>query len=252
MSKKVITREEFEKERKEHAQRMSHDVFLKRAAVNQIEWSTKYKQVHQMDWMGEPTLQLPQDLFAMQEVIRKLRPSLIIELGVCWGGTTLFLSSVQTEEGGGMVLGVDIFAPDDLECRIYDAMDDHTLSAIQLFQASSTAPETLAKIKELVEEWGGNQGKVMMIIDTNHTEEQVLRELWLYSTLASYMVVCDTIVEDLPKPKDRPWGPGNSPRSALNKFLAENKEWERDTEICNKMLFSCQPDGYIKKRDEYD
>jgi len=247
MTKKIITRDEFEVERKEHAARMRGDVFLKRSAVDLIQQSIKYKQLHQMDWMGQPTLQLPQDLFAMQEIIRKYQPSLIVELGVCWGGTTLFLSSVQTETGGGMVLGIDIFIPRDLECRIFDVVDEYSLAALQLKQGSSVSQEVVSEVKKLIDTWAAYQGRILVILDTNHTEEQVAKELEIYSEFADYMIVCDTIVEDLPKPTDRPWGPGNSPRTALNKFLAENKNWERDTDICNKMLLSCQPDGYIRK-----
>jgi len=248
MTKKIITREEFEVERKEAAQRMMSDKQIRLNATDVIEYSTQYKQTHQMNWMGEPTLQLPQDLFAMQEVIRKANPSVIVELGVCWGGTTLFLSSVQTEQGGGQVIGVDIFMPRDLQKRIREAEDEYCLSTIELVESSSISPDVVGQIRdELCRIDEGDSEEVLVILDTNHTEEQVSKELEIYSEFATYMVVCDTIVEDLPKPTNRPWGPGNSPRTALNKFLAENKNWERDVDICNKMLFSCQPDGYIRK-----
>jgi len=89
-----------------------------------------------------------------------------------------------------------------------------------------------------------------------HTHAHVLAELNAYSPLVSsgcYMVVCDTLV-DAPRyhegdgVRNRPWGPGNSPRSALNQFLDENSGFRRDENIRNKLLFSCQPDGYIYKK----
>ena len=98
--------------------------------------------------------------------------------------------------------------------------------------------------------------RCMVIIDSLHTHKHVLSELNSYSQLVGsgcYMVVCDTLVDDERYHEDgtareRPWGPGNSPRSALNAFLKNNSNFERDTEIRNKLLFSCQPDGYIYKK----
>ena len=41
-------------------------------------------------WFGEPILQTPDDILTQQEIIYKTKPDVIIETGVCWGGSILF------------------------------------------------------------------------------------------------------------------------------------------------------------------
>ena len=61
--------------------------------------------------------------------------------------------------------------------------------------------------------------------DSNHTHEHVLKELEFYASfvsLNSYIVVFDTIIEDLPDgyfSQKRPWGISNNPRTAVEEFL---------------------------------
>ena len=91
------------------------------------------------------------------------------------------------------------------------------------------------------------------MLDSNHTHEHVLHELKLYSpfvTLGSYIVVFDTIVEDLPEgyfSEERPWGIGNNPKTAVWEFLKTNDHFVIDTAIDNKLLISVAPDGYLKR-----
>jgi len=75
--------------------------------------------------------------------------------------------------------------------------------------------------------------------------------LRLYSPLAKkggYVVVFDTIVEDLPDNffPDRPWGKGNNPKTAVWKFLKTNHRFVIDKEIQNKLLITVAPDGYLR------
>lgn len=241
MTDKIYTREEFEEYRKELASRMRKDKNLQKQANGLIEDALKYKLVHQMNWMDEPTLQLPQDLLAIQEVIRKLNPQLVIEVGVCWGGTTLMMSSILAEQHNqGWIIGIDKYIPEDLEDRLSNKAD-----LLYLIEGDSLSEDTLWKVRTSKQQIPNS---CLVVLDSLHTEEHVLNELEAYSEFADYFVVCDTIIEDLKQPVDRPWGPGNSPRTAINRFLEANKNWERDEDICNKMLISCQPDGYLKRK----
>ena len=93
----------------------------------------------------------------------------------------------------------------------------------------------------------------MVCLDSNHTHDHVLKELKFYSpfvSLHSYIVVFDTIVEDLPEgyfSQKRPWGISNNPKTAVEQFLKANKSFEVDTSIDNKLLISVAPGGYLKK-----
>jgi cephalosporin hydroxylase len=89
-------------------------------------------------------------------------------------------------------------------------------------------------------------------LDSNHTHEHVLAELRAYApltTVGSYCVVFDTIVEDLPGDMypDRPWGPGNNPKTAVHEYLKGHPEFAIDQSIFNKLLISVAPDGFLKR-----
>jgi cephalosporin hydroxylase len=89
-------------------------------------------------------------------------------------------------------------------------------------------------------------------LDSNHTHEHVLEELKAYACLTSvgcYCVVFDTIVEDMPAESfpDRPWGPGNNPKTAVWEFLKAHPEFEIDKFIHDKLQITVAPDGYLRR-----
>jgi len=119
---------------------------------------------------------------------------------------------------------------------------------IRLIEGSSTAPETLAHVQQLAT---GRQS-VLVCLDSNHTHGHVLRELQLYSplvTLGSYLVVFDTIIEDLPPDMfpDRPWGPGNNPKTAVYEFLKTTDHFQIDRDIDSKLLITVCPNGFLRR-----
>jgi len=246
MNKTILTRNEFELLRLESAQRMAADETLKQMALDvKVNAGHEYYWVHQTNWMGEPCLQLPQDMFAIQEAIYKCRPECVVECGVAWGGTLLFYASMLKLLGGGKVVGVDIFIPDDLISRVRDK--EPFAGAIELIQGSSVDKGTCDKVSKIA-----RGRRTMVILDSHHTHDHVLQELNLYAPLVSpgcYLICGDTIIEEQP-PADkrpRPWGKGNNPATALREFLSSGAAFEVDKEIENKLLLSNMPGGYLKK-----
>ena len=242
--KKLYTREEFEALRMESAEVMAEDQALRRDALKVLVRADHYRWIHQTNWLGEPILNLPQDMFALQEIIFKTRPRFIIELGVAWGGSLLFYSTLMEVLGGERIIGVDIYIPDDLKERlsIYGKLSER----LTLINGSSIEEDTLSQIRSIV----GNCREVMLLLDSYHTHDHVLKELQLYSPLIGkgfYLICGDTIVEDIPEQKhrSRPWGPGNNPKTALQAFLKENDRFKIDKTIDNKLLFTCNPGGYL-------
>ncbi len=246
----MYTRQEFEALRIKSAAEMAADENLQRNAWDVLIKADRYNWIHQTTWFGEPILQLPQDMFALQEIIFKTRPKYIIELGTAWGGSLLFYSTLMECVGGERIIGVDIYIPDDLKQRV--GSFGRISERITWVKGSSVEESTLDEIKSII----GNERQVMVVVDTFHTHEHVLKELRLYSSLVGlgcYLVCCDTHVENIPEiveNRPRPWGKGNNPMTALREFLNENDKFEVDKQLENKLLFTLHPGGYLKRCKE--
>jgi len=243
--KKLYTRSEFENMRTSSAEKMSQDKSLYNDALDVFVRADKYSWIHQTNWFGEPILNLPQDMFAIQEVIFQTKPKYIIEVGVAWGGGLLFYSTLMEALGGQKIIGIDVYIPDDLRERLFS--HGKISDRLVLINQSSTDPQTIDQIKSIV----GQSRDVLVLLDSFHTHDHVLKELQMYSPLVGkgqYLICGDTIVEDIPVQthRVRPWGPGNNPKTALSQFLKENDRFEIDRRFDKKLLFTNNPDGYLK------
>ena len=213
--------------------------------------STAPKYSYNFSWLGRPIIQYPQDIVAMQEIIWRVNPDLIIETGIAHGGSLIFSASMlelNAACGGPQnaeVLGVDI----DIRAHNREAIEAHPMfKRISMIQGSSIAPEIIEQVKAKA---SGKQ-RVLVCLDSNHTHDHVLAELQGYARLTSvgsYCVVFDTIIEDMPDEMfpDRPWGPGNNPKTAVWEWLKTNTEFEIDKQTDYKLLISVAPDGYLKR-----
>lgn len=205
----------------------------------------RIKYSYNFSWMGRPIIQYPQDMIVMQEIIWHLKPDLIIETGIAHGGSVIFYASILKMIGRGEVLGIDI----DIRKHNRVEIEKHPMfKRINMIEGSSTSPEIIEHVKIYVE----GKETVMVLLDSNHTHGHVLKELKLYSpfvTKGSYLVVFDTIIEDMPDElfNDRPWGKGNNPKTALHEFLKAHDEFVIDNDISNKLLITVAPDGYLKR-----
>jgi len=143
------------------------------------------------------------------------------------------------------VLGIDI----DIRSHNRAAIEAHPLFArIDMIEGSSITEETVAKVRKVA---SGHE-RILVCLDSNHTHDHVLAELEAYAplvTLGSYCIVFDTLVDDMPErlSADRPWGPGNSPKSAVQAFLKSNAGFEIDSRIDKKLLITVAPDGFLKR-----
>ena len=213
--------------------------------------STTPKYSYNFSWLGRPIIQYPQDIVAMQELIWSIQPDLIIETGIAHGGSLIFSASMlelNATCGGPQnaeVLGVDI----DIRAHNREAIEAHPMfKRISMIQGSSIAPDIIEQVKTKA---AGKQ-RVLVCLDSNHTHDHVLAELEAYAPLVSvgsYCIVFDTLIEDMPADMfpDRPWGPGNNPKTAVWEYLKIHPEFEIDKQIDHKLLISVAPDGYLKR-----
>lgn len=224
--------------------------------------STQPKYSYNFSALGRPIIQYPQDMVAIQELIWEIRPDLIIETGVAHGGSLILSASMlalidlcdaiesgklmNPRESQRKVLGVDI----DIRRHNREAIEAHPMaSRIHLVQGSSIDPEIIDHVYNLA----SKHKQILVCLDSNHTHDHVIAELNAYAPLVSagsYCVVFDTIIEDLPVNMypDRPWGPGNNPKTAVREFLASHPEFVADHSIQNKLLITVAPDGFLKRK----
>ena len=246
-NKKIISKNQFIKLNSAAARKMYRNKSLQKKALDVLVQADKHRWIHQTSWMGEPALNLPQDIMTLENIFWKTKPDNIIEVGVAWGGSLLFGASLLELFGGKRAIGIDIFIPDNLKKRLLNK--GKISKRISLIEGSSIDLEIVGKLKKIIKK----SDKNLIILDSHHTHEHVLKELEIYSEFVSkgnYIIVGDTVVEDLPLQKHRPreWGPGNSPKTAANTFLRKNKRFKIDKDISKKILITCHPDGYLRAK----
>jgi len=208
-----------------------------------IKLCTQYKLTHEITWLGVPIIQLSEDLIMMQELIWKVRPDVVIECGLAHGGSALFYASLFELIGKGIVIGVDN------EIRKYNeiAIKNHPLAhRIDLIEGSSISHQVINKIKRLT----NKLKKIMVVLDSNHSKEHVLKELELYQdivTPGSYLIAMDGAqewVSDIPNGKPE-WKEDN-PLAAINEFLKKTKNFQVD-EHYSRLMVTANPNGFLKK-----
>ena len=237
--------QQFNDEQKKRIIKLGHNEKLKRLTVDWLVESAREKYSYNFSWLGRPIIQYPQDIMAMQEIIWKVKPDLIIETGIAHGGSLVFYASMLELIGeDGTVLGIDV----DIREHNRIEIKKHPMhTRIKMIEGSSVDKGIVKRAYELA----SGKKQVLVLLDSNHTHDYVLKEMNLYSSLVtkgSYLVVFDTIIEDMPENffVDRPWGKGNNPKTAVKEFLKTNDRFEIDKEIENKLLITVAPDGYLK------
>ncbi len=213
--------------------------------------STQPKYSYNFSWLGRPIIQYPQDIVAMQELIWALQPDLIIETGIAHGGSLILYASLlelNAVAGGppdARVIGIDI----DIRAHNREAIEAHPFSRrIDMIEGSSVDEAVVAEVRAAA---AGHQ-RVLVCLDSNHTHAHVLAELEAYApmtSISSYCVVFDTVIEDLPAGiyPDRPWGPGDNPMTAVRAYLESHPEFQVDQRMDDKLLISVAPGGYLKR-----
>jgi cephalosporin hydroxylase len=184
-------------------------------------------------WLGYRAEKCPLDLWIYQEIIHEVRPDLILETGTRAGGSALFLASMCDLVQHGGVVSIDI----------EDAVQRPKHDRIQYLVGSSTSDAIVEQVAQLV----AGQRRIIVILDSDHSKEHVLRELTIYSrfvTAGSYLIAEDTNLNGNPVQGD--FGPG--PREAVDEFLAGHSDFAPDLSR-EKFRFTFNPHGYLRKAD---
>lgn len=235
--------EKFLEERSEAIGELAHDDELRELSLRWMVAADRHKYSYNFTWLGRPIIKYPSDVVVLQEVLWQKKPDLVIETGIAHGGSLILSASIMELLGHGEVVGIDI----DIRPHNRAAIESHRLSnRITMIQGSSTDPLVIERVANIAK----NFGRVMVILDSLHTHEHVLRELELYSGFVSvdcHLVLPDTFIEYFPKGyyKDRPWDVGNNPMTAMRKFLETRDDFVIDRSVSDKALITEAFDGYL-------
>ena len=213
-----------------------------------VGWDVKY--VYSFTWFGRPIIQLPEDMFRLQEIVHQVKPDVIIETGVAHGGSLVFYAGLCRLMGHGRVVGVDV----EIRAHNRAAIQAHPLAdLITLVEGDSAAPTTIDKVRGEVR----TGESAMVLLDARHTKAHVLAELEGYAPLVgpgSYMVAMDGIMGRLVgAPRSRPdWGE-NNPRQAVLEWLVRHPEFAlaepefafNEGLVCRRVTY--WPDAFLRR-----
>ena len=248
----------FEEERARKARQNWNSAKVRAEASRWHDFSRTVDYQYMFDWSGLPIIQDPQDVLMVHEVLWHYNPTVILETGIARGGSLMLSAEIlaalsfvdsSVSRSPRKVIGVDI----DIRPENKTAVENHRLGQlIHMIEGSSIEPHVIAKVGELIEPGA----RVAVLLDSNHTHDHVLAELVAYSPLVIQggpIIVMDTGIEFAPVDSfatRRPWGPGNSPHSAVRAFLASQAGdgFTIDTTYQERHLISAARDGLLRRK----
>ncbi len=211
---------DFVKQNEKKTNLMANDKELNKLSRKWFDKSFNHEYSYHFSWLGRPIIQYPQDMIAIQEIIWKTKPDLIIETGIAHGGSLIYSASILEIIGNGKVLGIDI----DIRKHNRKEIEKHSLKKrIIMLEGSSLDENILKKVKK----YAKNKKRILLFLDSFHTNDHVLKELEMYSPLVKkggYIVIFDTIIEfiseyDINSNTTRAFLHDNNRDDILNKFI---------------------------------
>ena len=253
--------DKFHNKKIENIRGLSNDSHLRELSHEWVQKAAIHNWAYNFSWFGRPAIQFPNDTWAMQELIWKIKPDLIIETGIAHGGSLIFSASMlamldyaeavenktvlEPSASKRRVLGIDI----DIREHNKSAIEVHPFAGlIQMLEGSSVDEKIIGRVREIASSYK----TILVCLDSNHTHEHVLAELKAYAPLVtkgSYCVVFDTLVEDMPLGSfpDRPWDKGDNPKTAVFEYTKANPNFVIDTDISDKLCITVAPEGFLRR-----
>lgn len=242
--REVESKANFQKQRLEWLSSMSNNPELRERAIETLKVLERERYTYQWDWLGVPIIKMPEEVMLIQMAIFKFKPTAIIEVGVARGGGLALYYSVQSLCGiNPNILGIDIKYFNHTKQSLSPILD----KGVALLEQESTSALAKASIREFVQ---GHES-VFVVLDGDHSHENVLSELRMLSEILpkdSIVLVADTLLRDVEQTgKVRNWNKLRNPNSALMEFMNDNSDWQFIEEFCMRVVLSESPQGWIRK-----
>jgi cephalosporin hydroxylase len=208
-----------------------------------VKVAAEYKLMYELTWMGRPIIQFGSDMVMLQQLIWEYQPDFFVETGIAHGGSLIYTASILELIGKGKVIGIDV------EIRQHNrvAIEAHPMyKRISMIEGSSIDNSTIEALEKQLEP----SKKIIVMLDSNHSTDHVLREMELYSKyipVGSYLIVQDGAqkwVADMPRGKAE-WIDDN-PLTAIELFLKNNGDFVVD-ESYTRLGITSSPGGYLKR-----
>jgi cephalosporin hydroxylase len=187
----------------------------------------------QTTWLGVRVHKCPLDLWIYQELIRDVGLDVIVETGTYEGGSALYLATLCDLMGRGRVITIDVTPR--------PGRPEHP--RLEYLEGSSTSDA----IRDALQQRLQADERVLVILDSDHSEAHVLDELEQFAPLIApggYLIVEDTNVNGHPVHHHH----GAGPMEAVRAFLADHPEFESDR-TREKFFMSFNPRGYLRRID---
>lgn len=184
-----------------------------------------------INWFGYRMAKCPLDLWTYQEILCEQKPDVVIECGTFEGGSAFYLATLLEMLGNGLCVTIDI-----QPCQNGPRHD-----RLVYLTGSSVEEKTVAAVAEIV----GGATNVLVILDSDHSQQHVERELDVYSRyipVGGYLIVEDTNVNGHPAP----WKFGPGPMEAVTAFLARSPQFAIDP-ARERFLMTQNPCGYLRR-----
>ncbi len=207
---------------------------------------------YEQSWLGVPIWQIPGDLLRLQEIVFEVKPTWIVETGTKFGGSAIFFSSllklIGNTDGGVITADLTQYS----EAVETFASHPHADLIREAIVGDAASVSVVNRIKQVL---SGKNGRVVVFLDDNHNADHVLSEMISYAemvTLGSYLIVADTVFEDLAgtpvgTPTEKyPDVANSNPRVAVDRFLATRTDFVRDNRFAGKGM-SNFADGFLLK-----
>lgn len=198
-------------------------------------------------WKGVPIIQLPSDMVVIQEIIHDTRPDVLIECGLAHGGSILYYENIMNGyKKNFRIFGIDIKISPWTRRNI---KKNQISNNITLIQRDSSDPKLFNLINSKVKK----KDHFLIILDSNHSHEHVMKELNIFSKFlkkGDFIIVLDTAIEFVDQKfikSGRNFKKGNNPYTATKEFLKKNKSFKISNDHHLKSFITAAREGFLKK-----